>query len=176
MQAKNIQSFILLAVFSLVLIACSQPVIEATVAVPAIDATLVPTATIPPLPTQTPAPTFTPAPIIITTASGLQYEDIIIGTGNEAQPGMNLVVHYTGWLEDGTMFDSSYDRGRPFEFSLGSGLVISGWEEGVVGMRVGGKRKLIIPPELAYGEKGYPPIIPENATILFEVELLEANE
>lgn len=108
----------------------------------------------------------------ITTDSGLVYEDLVIGQGNQAQVGDTVSVHYTGWLEDGTQFDSSVDRGTPFEFTLGARSVIQGWDEGVAGMRVGGKRRLVIPPELAYGATGRGSI-PPNATLIFEVELLE---
>lgn len=109
---------------------------------------------------------------IITTATGLQYVDQIIGTGAEAKSGMNVSVHYTGWLTNGTKFDSSKDRGQPFEFQLGAGRVIRGWDEGVAGMKIGGKRKLTIPSELGYGARGAGNIIPPNATLVFEVELL----
>ena len=110
---------------------------------------------------------------MITTASGLQYQDITVGTGQEAKAGDTVSVHYTGYLEDGTKFDSSVDRGEPFSFTLGTGGVIAGWDEGVAGMRVGGTRKLIIPPELAYGEQGAGGgLIPPNATLTFDVELL----
>jgi len=112
---------------------------------------------------------------MITTASGLKYEDLIVGTGATAQAGMDVTVHYTGWLENGTKFDSSLDRGDPFTFRLGTGMVIPGWDEGVAGMRVGGKRKLIIPPQLAYGATGAGGVIPPNATLIFEVELLDVK-
>ncbi len=102
----------------------------------------------------------------------LQIEELEIGTGAEAQSGQKVSVHYTGWLTDGTKFDSSVDRGRPFDFVLGGGMVIQGWDQGVVGMKVGGKRKLTIPPELGYGERGFPGAIPPSATLVFEVELL----
>lgn len=108
-----------------------------------------------------------------TTESGLQIIDIEVGSGDEVQAGQTAVVHYTGWLADGTKFDSSVDRGQPFAFALGAGQVIRGWDEGVVGMKVGGKRRLIIPSDLAYGSQGRPPVIPANAELTFDVELLE---
>lgn len=108
----------------------------------------------------------------ITTASGLVIEELKLGEGGEACAGKNVSVHYTGWLTDGSKFDSSVDRNDPFEFSLGRGFVIPGWDEGVAGMRVGGKRKLTIPPHLGYGEYGAGGVIPPNATLVFEVELL----
>jgi FKBP-type peptidyl-prolyl cis-trans isomerase len=107
-----------------------------------------------------------------TTSSGLQVIDEVVGTGQEAKTGDTVSVNYTGWLADGTKFDSSYDRNQALDFTLGAGNVIKGWDEGVVGMKVGGKRKLIIPPDLAYGASGYPPVIPANATLTFEVELV----
>ncbi len=134
----------------------------------------------------TPAPAPAPAPStppttekpmtpekIVTTPSGLKYVDIVVGTGATPKTGQTATVHYTGWLKDGTKFDSSLDRRQPFTFQVGAGHVIKGWDEGVVGMTVGGKRKLIIPPELAYGERGAGEDIPPNATLLFEVELLK---
>jgi FKBP-type peptidyl-prolyl cis-trans isomerase FkpA len=110
----------------------------------------------------------------ITTESGLQYEDLTEGTGSAAQPGKRVKVHYTGWLTDGQKFDSSKDRGDPFEFVLDGGMVIRGWDEGVQGMKVGGVRKLTIPPALGYGARGAGGVIPPNATLVFEVELLAA--
>ncbi len=103
----------------------------------------------------------------------LQIEDLSAGTGDEATTGTTVFVHYTGWLTNGTKFDSSKDRGKPFSFRLGRGQVISGWDQGVVGMRVGGTRKLTIPPDLGYGGAGAGGVIPPNATLIFEVELLE---
>lgn len=107
-----------------------------------------------------------------TTASGLKYTDLQVGQGDEARAGKTVEVHYTGWLENGTKFDSSKDRGQPFKFPLGAGHVIRGWDEGVAGMKVGGKRKLVIPSELGYGARGAGGVIPPNATLIFEVELL----
>jgi FKBP-type peptidyl-prolyl cis-trans isomerase FkpA len=109
---------------------------------------------------------------MITTASGLQYEDLTVGSGAEAKAGDSVQVHYTGWLTDGSKFDSSLDRGSPFVFQLGAGRVIKGWDEGVAGMKVGGKRKLHIPPALGYGARGAGGVIPPNAELVFEVELL----
>lgn len=111
---------------------------------------------------------------MITTPTGLQYQDHIVGTGKEAKSGNKVKVHYVGTLTDGTKFDSSVDRGQPFEFDLGAGRVIQGWDEGVAGMKVGGKRKLVIPPDLAYGSRAQRQI-PANSTLIFEVELLEVK-
>lgn len=107
-----------------------------------------------------------------TTATGLKIYDFEVGTGVQPQSGQQVSVQYTGWLEDGTMFDSSLERGDPIVFPLGTGSVIPGWDEGIASMKVGGKRQLVIPPDLAYGEAGSPPVIPENATLIFEVELV----
>ncbi len=108
--------------------------------------------------------------------SGLGIIDIEAGSGETPETGKLVVVHYTGWLSDGTKFDSSLDRGTPFEFVLDLGQVIDGWDEGLATMKVGGKRRLIIPPELAYGEGGSPPTIPPNAELTFDIELLEIKE
>src|SRR5438477_6735582 len=109
----------------------------------------------------------------VTTPSGLKYEDLVEGTGDAAKMGETVNVHYTGWLTDGKKFDSSKDRGQPFPFPLGAGRVIKGWDEGVQGMKVGGKRKLTIPPQLGYGSRGAAGVIPPNAILVFEVELLK---
>lgn len=108
-----------------------------------------------------------------TTPSGLMYEDLQEGTGAAAKAGDSVSVHYTGWLTDGTKFDSSHDRKSPFSFKLGAGRVIKGWDEGVAGMKVGGKRKLTIPSELGYGARGAGGVIPPNAELIFEVDLLK---
>ena len=113
---------------------------------------------------------------VVETESGLQYEELECGDGEEAARGDTVVVHYTGTLEDGTKFDSSLDRGQPFPFTIGAGQVIQGWEEGIAGMKVGGKRKLTIPPDLAYGPAGRPPVIPKNATLIFEVSLVDIQK
>jgi len=111
-----------------------------------------------------------------TTPSGLQYWDIVAGTGATAAAGSTVKVHYTGWLINGGKFDSSRDRGEPFSFLLGAGQVIKGWDEGVAGMKVGGKRQLRITPELGYGASGAGGVIPPNATLIFDVELLEVGK
>ena len=112
----------------------------------------------------------------VTMQTGVQYHDTTVGTGAEPQPGQTVTVHYTGWLYEngakGAKFDSSLDRGRPFEFTIGQGQVIAGWDTGVATMHVGGKRTLIIPPDQGYGERGAGAVIPPNATLMFDVELL----
>ena len=106
---------------------------------------------------------------------GMKMYDMTVGSGSEATTGKMVKVHYTGWLLDGTKFDSSVDRNEPFSFSLGGGQVIKGWDQGVAGMKVGGKRKLVIPGDMAYGAQGYPGVIPPNATLVFDVELLDVH-
>ena len=112
----------------------------------------------------------------VSTESGLKYYDFVEGEGATPEAGQTVVVHYSGWLEDGTMFDSSVERGQPFPFVIGQGSVISGWDEGLATMKVGGRRQLVIPPELGYGENGAGGVIPPNATLIFEVELLEIQD
>jgi peptidylprolyl isomerase len=112
---------------------------------------------------------------VVKTESGLQYIDEKVGTGAEAKKGDKVTVHYTGTLKDGTKFDSSLDRKKPFTFDLGAGRVIKGWDEGVAGMKVGGKRKLIIPADLGYGARGAPPRIPPDSELTFDVELLKVE-
>lgn len=149
------------------------PLLVVLMAVGCAEATATPPAT----PTATSAPENRPsadAPAT-TTPSGLQYRDLEVGDGQPAAAGETVVVHYTGWLEDGTKFDSSLDRGEPFQFVVGRGDVIPGWDEGVGSMRVGGKRELTIPARLAYGDQGVPGVIPPGATLIFEVELLEVK-
>jgi FKBP-type peptidyl-prolyl cis-trans isomerase FkpA len=112
----------------------------------------------------------------VTTPSGLEYEDISIGSGATAKRGTTVSVHYTGWLTSGDKFDSSKDRNEPFSFPVGVQYVIAGWDEGVQGMQAGGVRRLTIPPNLGYGARGAGGVIPPNATLVFEVELLEVSE
>lgn len=116
---------------------------------------------------------------VITTKSGLKYEDTVVGKGVEAVSGKTVFVHYTGWLDEkgkhGKKFDSSLDRGKPFSFPLGAGMVIKGWDEGVAGMKVGGKRTLMIPANLGYGARGAGAAIPPNADLIFDVELLDVK-
>ena len=136
-----------------------------------------------PVPSPTPGHSPTPGPATpppltaqpTVTASGLRIIDVAVGEGAQPKKGDSVSVNYTGWLSDGTKFDSSLDRGTPFEFSLGAGQVIAGWDEGVATMRAGGKRRLIIPGDLAYGEEGRPPRIPPNAELTFDVELLKVT-
>ena len=109
------------------------------------------------------------------TPSGLRYQDLAQGQGAEAAAGKSVSVHYTGWLPNGEKFDSSRDRNEPFNFTLGAGQVIAGWDEGVAGMKVGGRRKLVIPPDLGYGTAGAPPDIPPGATLVFDVELIDVR-
>jgi FKBP-type peptidyl-prolyl cis-trans isomerase len=122
-----------------------------------------------------PAPPALAAGEATTTASGLIVQELAVGDGALAEAGRSVSVHYSGWLTDGTKFDSSLDRGQPFEFRLGAGQVIPGWDEGVAGMKVGGKRKLTVPPQLGYGSHGAGGVIPPDAVLVFEVELLAVN-
>jgi len=117
-----------------------------------------------------------PGAEVLITESGLQIKDLVVGTGEQARDGAIVSVHYTGWLVDGTKFDSSVDKGTPFEFPLGQGRVIKGWDEGVATMRVGGKRELTIPPDLAYGDRSAGAIIKPGSTLVFEIELLEVKD
>lgn len=127
----------------------------------------------PELPTEKPTPLAYGS--FIQTSSGLMYQDILLGKGKTAKVGDLVTVHYTGWLEDGKRFDSSVLRSRPFEFTLGAGQVIAGWEEGISGMKTGGIRQLRIPPHLGYGASGAGKVIPPNASLIFEVKLLEVK-
>lgn len=113
---------------------------------------------------------------VVTMKSGLKYTDLKTGKGKTAKPGSRLVVHYTGWFLDGKKFDSSKDRRMPFKFVLGKGEVVKGWEEGIIGMKEGGKRKLMVPPELGYGEKGVGDFIPPDTPLIFEIELLKVGK
>lgn len=151
----------LLSIAALSLTACAQPQPETPTEAP-------------PQETPAPEPTVTEpeAPADMQDTTELKIEDLEVGTGAEAVAGKTVTVNYVGWLTDGTKFDSSYESGQPFSFPLGGGQVIPGWDEGIVGMKVGGKRLLTIPPDKGYGPQGYPPTIPPNATLVFHVELL----
>ncbi|HYN89283.1 MAG TPA: FKBP-type peptidyl-prolyl cis-trans isomerase, partial [Ardenticatenaceae bacterium] len=127
------------------------------------------------LPELPDAPADTSGMETVTTETGLQYVDLEVGEGAEATEGSTVAVHYTGWLEDGTQFDSSLTRGEPIVFGLGAGQVIPGWDEGLQGMKVGGRRQLIIPPDLAYGSQGAGNVIPPDATLIFDVELVDVQ-
>lgn len=128
-----------------------------------------------PSPSPSASPSESQAPREVKTSSGLRYTDLVVGTGPSPRTGQQVLVHYTGTLENGRKFDSSLDRGQPYPFRIGLGQVIAGWDEGVLTMKVGGKRKLIVPAKLGYGAGGYPPVIPPNATLIFEVELLQVK-
>lgn len=165
--------FWILNILAMFLVACAQTApapTSTTTAVPAPSPTTVPVGSEPsPASSQDSEPS-----VVITTDSGLQYRDLVVGTGEEASAGATAVVHYTGWLLDGTKFDSSLDQGNPFSFPIGAGMVIKGWDEGVASMKVGGRRELIIPPALGYGDRGAGGgLIPPGASLRFEVELLE---
>lgn len=133
-----------------------------------------PTAVISSFPSASVSVTISPSALGMENTTELKIEDLKVGTGEEAKSGNRVSVNYKGTLTNGTQFDSSYDRGQPFSFDLGAGDVISGWDEGVVGMKVGGKRKLVIPPDMAYGARALPGI-PANSTLVFEVELLKVE-
>ena len=115
------------------------------------------------------------APKEVTTPSGLEYTDLVVGTGVQPKAGQTVIVHYTGWLTNNQKFDSSKDRNQPFSFTLGKKQVIAGWDEGLSTMKVGGKRRLTIPPDLGYGARGAGNVVPPNATLIFEVELLDVK-
>lgn len=147
--------------------AAAPPTVPA--AAPAAEAPAPPSGGAPAAPTKVEDAQYTTAP------SGLKYYELAPGTGAAPAAGREVVVHYTGWLQDGTKFDSSLDRGEPFSFRLGAGEVIPGWDEGLATMQVGGKRQLLIPPDLGYGASGAGGVIPPNATLIFEVELLDVR-
>ena len=166
-----------LALVATLAVACEDDENGEATPTPAPSATVAPT-TSTTLPAGTPVTGGPPAVSgeTITTASGLKYIDIAVGSGATPQTGQTVALTYTGWLAaDGTKFDASVDHGQALSFAIGTGKVIKGWDEGVATMKVGGKRRLIIPPALAYGENGYPGVIPANAELIFDVDLLEAR-
>jgi FKBP-type peptidyl-prolyl cis-trans isomerase len=159
----------------LLIAACSTPSEPSKGGSPASDVKT-PPASAPAKPADTSVPSSVAGITPVTTASGLKYWVLKEGTGPTPKTGDTVKVHYTGWLQDGTKFDSSVDRGEPFEFAVGTGMVIPGWDEGVGTMKVGEKRQFEIPPNLAYGERGAGGAIPPNATLIFDVELLGVNQ
>src|SRR5262245_5871367 len=169
---KRIESWGLVAVISLAAFGCNQSKTATSDTASSSSATTTPSTSSAPAATTSSTPGEATTGPEVTLSGGLKYVDIKVGDGAVAESGQPVSVHYTGWLVDGTKFDSSVDRGQPFKFTLGAGNVIRGWDEGVKGMRVGGKRKLTIPPDMGYGANGYPPVIPPNATLVFDVELL----
>ena len=165
----------------LLLAACTKPPADSTVSesttAPAATTEAAPetTATAPAEPQGAEMDTFSMPTDLQSSPSGLQYTIDRPGTGAQPQPGQTVAVHYTGWLTDGSKFDSSRDRGAPIEFPIGQGRVIKGWDEGVGAMKVGEKRTLVIPPGLGYGPNGRPPVIPPNSTLVFKVELVDVR-
>jgi peptidylprolyl isomerase len=170
----------LIAVWILLCVACAKPPADTTTAATDTTPTAAAASTdttpaedlVPTQPQGAAMDTFSMPTNLQTTASGLQYTVDTPGTGAQPQPGQTVSVHYTGWLTDGTKFDSSRDRGTPLEFPLGRGRVIAGWDEGIGAMKVGEKRTLVIPPSLGYGASGFGGVIPPNATLVFKVELV----
>lgn len=156
----------LTALLALLALGCSPAEKEGTVSPPSTPASSSTASS------STAKPSAPVPPGDVSLPSGLKYRDLVVGDGTLAEYGKQVAVHYTGWLTDGTKFDSSLDRGTPLTFNLGNDSIIEGWHQGVKGMRVGGKRKLTIPPDLAYGPGGMPPVIPANSTLIFDIELL----
>lgn len=148
-----------------------EEAIQAEVAQPAASASAQPAPTVTAKPAETQKPAEAPP-----SNEKLESKDLVVGKGTEAKTGDTVKVHYVGTLPDGKEFDSSKKHNQPFEFELGAGRVIKGWDQGVAGMKIGGKRKLTVPPSLGYGARGFPPVIPPNATLIFEVELLEVKK
>jgi peptidylprolyl isomerase len=179
MEKSKVAAIVALVVLCAVIYLSQRPAIEKAEKTEQAQkaAAAKPAATPPPPPAPTAAPTkSTSDSDIPKTVDHLIKKDIKVGTGAEAKAGDTVTVNYKGTLTDGSQFDSSYDRHEPFSFQLGAGNVIKGWDEGVQGMKVGGKRKLIIPSDLGYGAQGHPPVIPGNATLVFEVELLKVEK
>ncbi len=183
-MTQRVMASALFALALAILAGCTQPTMEKKPARPAASAAKTAAAADSTVPSPTSAgPQATGAEkqaaektgVERTEAGGLKITDLVLGTGAVAEPGMSVTVHYRGTLKDGTEFDSSRKHGEPFTFRLGAGQVIPGWDQGVKGMKVGGKRKLVVPPELAYGERGAGGVIPPNATLTFEVELLDVK-
>ena len=179
LKRVGVSAVVSFAPFALLALGCAklteppkEEAIQAELAQPAASASAPPAPTATAKPAETQKPAEAPPP----SNEKLEIKDLVVGKGTEAKTGDSVKVHYVGTLPDGKEFDSSKKHNQPFDFELGAGRVIKGWDQGVAGMKIGGKRKLTVPPSLGYGARGFPPVIPPNSTLIFEVELLEVKK